>query len=380
MSIRFRKFKHGGSYQVYFNYEDCGLKKRYSKGGFKTKREAQAHETEMKNEILKNGKPKPKEKKTLNEVYKEFMEVAHMEYQYNSIRTFKYSHKHFKDNIGKMYIDEIRYSHLQSFFESRKNYGIEQNKNIRKTLNATFKHARRSEYITTDPLRDIKIKGIEKHQEKHVISEADYHRIKDELKNYNDFKHDSFSIAVSLAYLQGLRLSEICALEKKDIDLDKMTININKKMNYKSLRKKDVSVSHEMKSKNSKAVLPISNELANILKEWYQINPYEKIICYEDGNYMQPEIMTNTIRQVFKKLGIKGRFHDLRHSFISNGEAKGITMMVMKDLARHSSINTTANIYTHIEESRKREAIEIISNEKCVAKVSQVDKKIKTLA
>lgn len=55
-------------------------------------------------------------------------------------------------------------------------------------------------------------------------------------------------------------------------------------------------------------------------------------------------------------------------------------MMVMKDLARHSSINTTANIYTHIEESRKREAIEIISNEKCVAKVSQEDKKIKTLA
>lgn len=87
-------------------------------------------------------------------------------------------------------------------------------------------------------------------------------------------------------------------------------------MNYKSLRKKDVSVSHEMKSKNSKAVLPISNELANILKEWYQINPYEKIICYEDGNYMQPEIMTNTIRQVFKKLGIKGRFHDLRHPYV----------------------------------------------------------------
>lgn len=55
-------------------------------------------------------------------------------------------------------------------------------------------------------------------------------------------------------------------------------------------------------------------------------------------------------------------------------------MIVMKDLARHSSINTTANIYTHIEESRKREAIETISSEKSVAKVSQEGIKTKTLA
>ena len=76
--------------------------------------------------------------------------------------------------------------------------------------------------------------------------------------------------------------------------------------------------------------------------------------------------MTNSIRNICDKLGIKICFHETRHSFVSNGLANGIDPVIMMKLARHGSLDTTLGIYTHIEESRKRDAI----NKICNAKVS----------
>lgn len=310
-----------------------------------------------------------------NSVFKSTIEHHFICYLNYSIRTFKYCGKYFFENIGKMYIDEIRYTHLQSFFESRKDKGIGQNKNIRKTLSATFKHARRNEYINNDPLKDVKVKGIDNHKEKRVITINEYNRIIEALQSYNDFTHYAYALAFEIGYLQGLRLSEICALEKNDIDFENLTINVDKKMNYKGLRKENITVTHDMKSKNSKMVLPLPVDLAHSLKLWFQINPYEKVICDDNGDYIHPESMTNSIRNICDKLGIKICFHETRHSFVSNGLANGIDPVIMMKLARHGSLDTTLGIYTHIEESRKRDAINKICNAKSVVNVSQNGKK-----
>ena len=79
MSIRKRtskKAKNGYVYEVYFPYKVNGITERYSKSGFKTKKEAQEHEALMLADLKENGKIKKTVNKTFNDVYNEFIKIV----------------------------------------------------------------------------------------------------------------------------------------------------------------------------------------------------------------------------------------------------------------------------------------------------------------
>lgn len=92
MSIRKRpskKAKNGYVYEVYFPYKQNGITERYSKSGFKTKKEAQEHEALTLASLKENGSIKKEINKTLNEVFSEFVEIGSTNYQINTITTMK---------------------------------------------------------------------------------------------------------------------------------------------------------------------------------------------------------------------------------------------------------------------------------------------------
>ena len=119
MSIRKRdskKAKNGFVYEVYFNYTNIeGIPSRYSKSGFATKKEAQLHETEKKQELNTKGEIKKEVKKTLNEVFNEFLEVGCSKYSYNTIYNTKKDFKYLKEKFGNTPIKSIDYFMLQKF-------------------------------------------------------------------------------------------------------------------------------------------------------------------------------------------------------------------------------------------------------------------------
>lgn len=74
----------------------------------------------------------------------------------------------------------------------------------------------------------------------------------------------------------------------------------------------------------------------------------------------------NYITEHFKSLLIqKGlrviRFHDLRHSCASLLLAQGIAMKQIQDWLGHSTFNTTADIYSHLDFSSKQQSANAIS-------------------
>ena len=50
-------------------------------------------------------------------------------------------------------------------------------------------------------------------------------------------------------------------------------------------------------------------------------------------------------------------FHMLRHTFITNLHAKNVDVKTTQELARHSDINTTLNVYTHLKENDKKDTL-----------------------
>ena len=361
MSIRKRKSAkahNGHVFEVYIQYTDRnGIKQKYTKRGFVTKKEAERHEAEKKAEILEYGTIQKEVKMTLNELMEEFYEIGSTKYQANTIYNTRRGHTYFKDSLGKMQITKIDFKTLQTYFNKRKNEGKEINKTIKKALNRAFNHALRAGYIKTNPLQHVEVTGIENHVEKTTISTKNFYILINELKNKNDFRYDAYAVAIQIAFYTGLRVSEVFALEKKDFDFINSTIDVNKKLFTKGLKSQDYYTVTQMKSRTSKAIIPFPEVLKPAILEWFNMNPYERIICNENGVYLNPDSMMIGVKKIAKEKGFTFNFHMLRHTYCTNLFNAGVDIKTAQELMRHSDINTTMSVYTHLDNNHKKDVV-----------------------
>ena len=78
------------------------------------------------------------------------------------------------------------------------------------------------------------------------------------------------------------------------------------------------------------------------------------IYVNEIGDIMKPNFLTAHFSAVLKENGMPHiRFHDLRHSCASLLFAQGVSLKEIQAWLGHSTIGTTANIYTHLDENNK---------------------------
>lgn len=72
------------------------------------------------------------------------------------------------------------------------------------------------------------------------------------------------------------------------------------------------------------------------------------------GYRLKPDFVSQHFKLILNKNGLKSiRFHDLRHSCASLLYAKEVDLKSIQEWLGHSTINTTANIYTHFDFSKK---------------------------
>lgn len=376
MGIRKRESKKAKNKYVYeadFYYLENGTKKRMTKSGFKTKKEAQEFIAVKQAELLETGKVFKDCRKTLNEVMDEFLEVGSTQYQANTIYNTKKDCRYFKDNLGKMPISQIDYKTLQTFFNQRINEGIESNKNIRKTLKRAFVYAVRVGYIRSNPINEVVVKGVDLCKEKKILKQSDYERLIRVLEDRNEFRYDSYVAAIKIGYYTGLRVSEVLALNKSDFDFENDEINVGKKLVFKGLRKEEYYATKEMKSKKSKAILPLPEVLKEEMIEWFKKNPYERVVVDKQGNYINPTCLSNEVKKIAKKMNIHFNFHMLRHTYATTLIINDVDIKTAQELMRHSNFNTTLSLYTHIGVERKKKVVNEIFKKKSGEKVANLD-------
>lgn len=378
MSIRkreSRKAKNGFVYAVYFPYKENGITKKHYKSGFKTKKEAQQYENEIKAKILKDGFLKKEINKTFKEVYQEFLEVGCSHYQPATIHSTKKCFPYFEKELGNILIKNIDYKTLQAFFNSRGDKGIETNKNIKKAISRVLNYGIKAGYIQTNISLLINVVGVENHMAHEKVLEAEDFNILIsalEEKGKEKEKYKTYAMALKIAYYTGLRVSEVLTLHKEDIDFQKNVIKACTKLEYKGLRKESFYRSSRMKSKASKTDIPIAYVLKEDLIEWLECCYSEKVLCDSDYCYINPNILSNDVKRVAKEIGIDFHFHMLRHSYCTNLVMAGLEVKQVQELMRHSNINTTMTVYTHITEQHKQEAINKVFCRKSVEKVSNL--------
>lgn len=351
-----KKAKKGYTYKVTFKYKENDITRTYSKSGFIVKKEAQEHESMVKTQINQDGYLKKICKDSLNKVFNDWLKVDGGSYAPNTINLYKRIYnKYIYSTIGKEKIISSKYKDIQAFI-NESDVSYDNCVAIKKVLNNVFKYAIKNEYIETNPIAYIEITKIkEKKEINNYLSLEEYNMIIEKL-NRGSFYARALSIAISIGYHTGLRISEIFALNKSDIDFINDTITVNKQLLEREGKNKDLKIKTKLKTSSSNSVLPLVPTLKEILIEWFDINPYEKVVCNEEGYYLNPVSAQARVKKIASDLGIQGfHFHMLRHTLITNLYKSGVDVKTTQELARHSNINTTLNVYTHLEENSKKD-------------------------
>jgi integrase len=83
------------------------------------------------------------------------------------------------------------------------------------------------------------------------------------------------------------------------------------------------------------------------------------VFTNENGGPLYGPHVTRHFQRVLKRTGLpRQRFHDLRHAAASLVLAQGVPMVAIQRTLGHTSITTTANIYSHILPELQEEAAE----------------------
>lgn len=124
--------------------------------------------------------------------------------------------------------------------------------------------------------------------------------------------------------LSGVRMSEAFSITTADILQEKGIIHIA-----------------GTKTKQSDRYIPLFLQLQELLQK---IKPLNNFYFPYNAN-----IVTCNFKRIKKKYGFTFTIHSLRHTFATRCLECGISLKIVQQWLGHSKLDTTANIYTHIQ-------------------------------
>ena len=179
----------------------------------------------------------------------------------------------------------------------------------------------------------------------------------EEIQNRNDNRYTC--LAILLAIFSGMRIGEICALKFDDIDFEKKLIHVRKTL----LRIptplepcKSKVIIQTPKTMDSIRDIPVQDDLLEIIKT---LKVYDEDYVASGGKkYVEPRLLRERYNKLVRNLGIKPiNFHGIRHTFASINIENGTDIKTISQLLGHSGVEITLDIYTHVSNETKSNAI-----------------------
>lgn len=187
-----------------------------------------------------------------------------------------------------------------------------------------------------------------------------------ELKTYNDEYADIFYIAL----FTGMRIGEILALRKEDIDFNNNLINVKRTI---TKDKNDKIILGECtKTYAGTRTIPITSLFVANLQNSY--NRADDLIFTKNNNLIAPCTINSHFKRICKKASIKlitqetknnketvvsnVNTHMLRHTYATRCIESGMSAVVLSKLLGHADIETTLNTYTSVFNKFKEDEIQ----------------------
>lgn len=179
---------------------------------------------------------------------------------------------------------------------------------------------------------------------KRILNFLYQERMKNKKNDGYAYKSQTRNIAiVELLFATGIRVSELCQLQYKDIDLINGTIKVYGKGNKERI------------------IQICSKEVISILKDYYAFfKPDSYFFINRLGHEISPQSVRLLVRRCTNALNLSKHItpHTFRHTFATLLLEEDVDIKYIQNLLGHSSIVTT-QIYTHVNLSKQKK---ILSN------------------
>jgi len=375
-SIHDYKDKEGKKlYYISYRVEDprTGEKKQRTKRGFKTKKEAKEHLTNIQHKLLTGSYIKP-EIITLGEYLDDWMKTyVEVNLKQSTIDGYNNNiERHIKPYFGGTQLQKLRAANIQEFYNAKlkgdengsKPLSAKSILYIHRVLSQALKHAVSKQLIPKNVAAEVSPPKVKKYR--------------GEVYNLNEIRQllsaasgTFIELPITLAVMLGLRRGEVLGMSWNQVNFSNKTVTISQQLSKTSKG----PIIDTPKTDSSDRVIPISDSIIALLKKKKHIQTRNKvllgqeykdsnlIVTLDDGNYLSPDYFTKKFSQFLKDNKLKHiRFHDLRHSYATMMLANGQPLNTVAELMGHSSIRVTSDTYGHVLDETKRKASNEIDN------------------
>lgn len=146
----------------------------------------------------------------------------------------------------------------------------------------------------------------------------------------------------------GVRVSELCGIELRDIDYLTSTLRVTEKGGkYREI--------------------PLRSDLIDLIKDYVRTERQQSrfaesphLLLSQRAQKLHKDAVNTMLEQWEKQLGFKMYPHKFRHTFCSRLLKKGVPLTTVSKLAGHAHIQTTAHYYINTSKQDKELAVNLL--------------------
>lgn len=297
----------------------------------------------------------------LSSVIKDFK--FHCEYEKNlstkTLQAYNIDLKQFEEykNYTSLYIKDFDKHKLKDYIQSL--YGLNlKAKTIKRkiaVLKALFTYLEFEEVILVSPFRKMRVqikepKILPKTMDiKEIRKILKYlYKVKETFSNKDIYGYKALvrdTVIIEILFSTGMRVSELCNIQKNNINLQTGTVKI------------------QGKGDKERIIQICDNEVKKLLKEYFdlftdQIKGNQYFLINRLGNQLSEQSVRLMIKKYQKLSGLDKHItpHMFRHSFATLLLEEGVDVRYIQHMLGHSSISTT-QIYTQVNMKQQKKIL-----------------------
>lgn len=287
-----------------------------------------------------------------------FLSDRRGELKASTIGRYEYMANHYIiPDLGAILLRDLTAEKLSAYFKRLQGKGLSSKtvRDIGVLLKTIFKVVKKKCHCDC-PSRDVELPAY--HGKKiEVFSDYEIAMLAQKVLETPDIT----GLCILLVLNTGLRLGEICALRKSDIDFRSGFLRIERS----AARVRDAFGTHLVvqspKSDSSMRLVAIPNDMLELLKTTTQSIQRDNYLLTNTDTPMEPRTMQYRYRKLLERCGVRYRnFHAMRHTYATRCMENGVDIKSLSELLGHADIRTTLQTYIHSSLAHKKQAVQSI--------------------
>lgn len=355
MSQRGSIHRRGDSWTVRWRTDTADGRKHHSKGGFRTKKEAQDFLTDIMAAIRGGVFAEPTKVTIGDFLIERWLPARKLSLRPSTYASYQTAIKrHVIPELGHVQIQQLSPDRLDRFYAELVARGL------------APKTVRNIHVLLHKALRDAVRKNLVPRNAADAADPPKLHRAnREEMKTwtpeqlrvfFDGIADHRLAPAYLLAATTGMRRGEVLGVRWRDIDFKARRLHV---------RQTILSVNYQLtlgqpKTLRGERKIALDAETIRVLETHRASQRHERrllgagyrdedlVFAREDGSPIHPDYFSQSFDRAVKRLKLpKIRLHDLRHTHATLGLGAGVPIKVMSDRLGHATTAFTMDIYMH---------------------------------